>query len=59
MREIFNSPTLEIAREMKRAAIQKYEKSAPEFAKWLEENVEEGLTVFQFPKEHRKEIKNI
>jgi transposase-like protein len=57
MREIFNSPTLEIAREMKRAAIQKYEKSAPEFAKWLEENVEEGLTVFQFPKEHRKKLR--
>jgi len=57
MREIFNSPTLEMAREMKRIAIQKYEKSAPEFTQWLEENIEEGLTVFQFPKEHRKKLR--
>lgn len=57
MREIFNSPTLEMAREMKRAAIKKYEKIAPEFAKWLEENVEEGLTIYQFPKEHRKKLR--
>lgn len=57
MREIFNSPTLEIAREMVRRAVEKYQKTAPEFAKWLEENIEEGLTVYQFPKEHRKRIR--
>ena len=47
----------EIAREMKRAAIKKYEKTAPEFIKWLEENVEEGLPIYQFPKEHRKKLR--
>ena len=57
MREIFNSPTLEMAREMKRASIEKYKKTAPEFSRWLEENIEEGLTVYQFPKEHRKKIR--
>lgn len=57
MREIFNSPTLEVAREMKRQAIKKYEKRAPEFSKWLEEHIEEGLTVYQFPKEHRTKIR--
>ena len=57
MREIFQSPTLEMAREMKRQAIEKYRSRAPEFARWLEENVEEGLTVFQFPKEHWKKIR--
>lgn len=57
MREIFNSPTLAIAREMKRQAIERYQKRAPEFAKWLEENIEEGLTVYQFPQEHRKKIR--
>ena len=57
MREIFNSPNLEMAREMKRLAIEKYEKKAPEFAKWLEENIEEGLTVYKFPREHRKKIR--
>jgi len=57
MREIFTSPTIEIAREMKRIAIERYVKKAPEFAKWLEENGEDGLTVFQFPKEHWQKIR--
>lgn len=57
IREIFYSPTLEMALEMKRRAIEKYQKRAPEFAKWLEENIDEGLTVFQFPNEHRKRIR--
>lgn len=57
MREIFNSPTLDMAREMKNKAIDKYKKIAPEFAKWLEDNVEEGLTVFNFPKHHWKKIR--
>ena len=57
MREIFNSPTLEMAQEMKRRAVEKYQKRAPEFARWLDENIEEGFTVYQFPKEHRRKIR--
>lgn len=57
MREIFNSPTLEIAREMTRRAVEKYKKRAPEFARWLEENIEDGFTVYQFPKEHWRKIR--
>lgn len=57
MRDIFNSPTVTIAHEMKRQAIEKYQKKAPEFARWLEENVDEGLTVYQYPKEHWKKLR--
>ncbi len=57
MREIFNSPNIEMAREMARRGVEKYVKRAPEFSKWLEANIEEGLTVFQFPKEHWKKIR--
>ena len=57
MRGIFNSPTIEMAQEMKRRAIIEYEKKAPEFSKWLEENIDEGLTVYQFPKKHWKKIR--
>lgn len=57
MREIFNSPNLGMAKEMTRRALEKYQKSAPEFVKWLEENVEEGLTVYQFPKDHWRKIR--
>ena len=57
MREIFNSPNLEIALEMKRQAIEKYQAKAPEFAKWLDANVDEGLTIYQFPREHRRKLR--
>lgn len=57
VRDIFNSPTYEMALEMKRQAIEKYQKRAPEFAKWLEENIDEGLTIFQFPREHWKKLR--
>jgi transposase-like protein len=57
MRDIFNSPNLEMALEMKRRTIEKYRKRAPEFARWLEGNVDEGLTIYQFPAEHRKKLR--
>lgn len=57
MREIFNSPTIEMAREMIKRAIDKYKKRAPEFTKWLEENIEEGLTIHQLPKGHWRKLR--
>jgi len=57
MREIFNRGSLEKARESSREAIEKYSKRAPEFARWLEANIEEGLTIYHFPKEHWKKIR--
>ncbi|HLB58821.1 MAG TPA: IS256 family transposase [Bdellovibrionota bacterium] len=57
VRDVFNSPTLEMARELIQRAVEKYDKKAPEFVKWLEENIEEGLTIYQFPREHWKKIR--
>jgi putative transposase len=57
MRDIFNCPNLNLALECKRISVEKYAKVAPKFAEWLENNVEEGLTFFQFPQEHRKKIR--
>lgn len=34
-----------------------FEKSAPQFVKWLEENIWEGLTCYDFPLKHRKKIR--
>jgi transposase-like protein len=57
VRDIFNSPALEIARELIRRAVEKYHKRAPEFVKWLEENIEEGLTIYQVPREHWRKMR--
>jgi len=57
MRSIFNSPSLQMAEIMVTQAVDQFEKSAPEFTRWLEENISEGLTCFNFPQKHRKKIR--
>lgn len=57
LRDIFNCPTLDLAIDYKNKAVQNYAKTAPKFANWLEDNIEEGLTFFYFPLDHRKKIR--
>lgn len=57
MRSIFNSTTLATAQQMVKSVIEEYYKKAPEFAEWLEHNIDEGLTCFRFPQQHRKKIR--
>jgi putative transposase len=57
IRAIFNAPDNEEACRLLNKAIKKYEQSAPELSKWMEKNVPESLTVFQFPAEHRKKLR--
>lgn len=57
MRQIFNSPTLSMAQEATRQIVERYQKRAPEFARWLEENIDEGLTFYKFPQEHWKKLR--
>jgi transposase-like protein len=57
MRDIFNCPNLNLAVECTRIAVEKYEKTAPKFVEWLENNVEEGLTFFQFSSPHHVKIR--
>jgi len=57
IRTIFNAPDLATATIYLQKAVQKYQKDASRLATWMEENIPEGLTVFQFPLEHRKKIR--
>ena len=57
IRSIFNAPDRKTADQFLQAAIQKYAISAPRLSAWLEENLAEGFTVFDFPLEHRKSIR--
>jgi len=57
IRSMFNTPDRKTAEEFLHAAIQKYAVSAPRLSAWLEDNLEEGFTVFDFPLEHRRSIR--
>ena len=57
LRTIFNAPDRSAAEAYLGKAVQKYEKSAPQLATWMESNIPEGLTVFSFPTAHRRRIR--
>ena len=57
IRAMFNAPDRSTAEVILQAAIQKYAKSAPKLSAWMEDNLAEGFTVFDFPLEHRRSIR--
>jgi len=54
IRAIFNAPNLGEAERLLIMTVRKYEQKASGLARWLEENIPEGLTVFAFPASHRR-----
>ena len=46
VRNIFNAPTIDDARDLIKKTVDKYSKSAPEFVTRLENNIDEGLVVY-------------
>jgi len=57
IRAMFNASDRKSAEELLQGAIQKYAQSAPRLSGWLEENLAQGFTVFDFPLEHRRIIR--
>lgn len=57
IRAIFNAPGLDEANRLLKLRIQDYEKSAPQLANWMEENLPEGFTAFHFPAFEQKRIR--
>jgi transposase-like protein len=57
IRDIFDAKDhQDAAAELKRF-VERYEKLAPKLATWAEQNIPEGLTVFQLPPKHRKRMR--
>jgi putative transposase len=54
LRAIFQASTWSEADSLLRRTVDKYHKSAPHLAAWMEANVPEGLTIFEFPVAHRR-----
>ena len=38
-------------------SVQKYEQTASKLATWMEENIPQGLTIFDFPSEHQRRLR--
>jgi putative transposase len=57
LRMIFNAPNRAAADTYLSQVVQKYAKTAPKLADWIEQNVPEGLTVFAFPASHQRKLR--
>jgi putative transposase len=57
LRALFDAPDRAEADRRLELAVKKYEKIAPKLSAWLEVNVPESLTVFQFPATHRRRLR--
>ncbi len=57
IRAIFNAENMEEALRLLKQAAAKYEKEMPELSKWMEENLTEGLSIFNFPADHRRRLR--
>jgi len=55
--DIFAAPNGELACMRLKYYVEKYAESAPQLSEWMEENLPEGLTVFEFPQKHRKRMR--
>jgi transposase-like protein len=57
IRMIFNAPNREEAEKYLRNVVAKYTKKAARLADWLEANIPDGLSFFEFPQEHWRRIR--
>ena len=57
LRRIFQAPDRAEAERQLKIAIDSAQKTNPKLAEWMEENVVQGLTCFQFPEKIRRRIR--
>ncbi len=57
IRRIFTAENRDEANRLLKEAVEKYSESQKKLAEWMEENIPEGLAVFDFPEEHRKQLR--
>lgn len=57
VRDIYQALSEEEAKARLKTTVSKYVERAPRFSEWLEENFEEGLAFYKFPRGHWKKIR--
>ena len=55
--DIFAAGSGKTAQTRLKQYVEKYAESAPELSEWMEENLPEGLSVFELPQEHRRRMR--
>jgi transposase-like protein len=59
VKDIYLSLNASEAMERMHETVAKYSKKASKFCEWLEENFEQGLTFYNYPREHWKKIRTV
>jgi transposase-like protein len=57
LRDVFNAPDYERAKERAGRLMEEWQDRFPQLVAWLEETIEEPLTVFELPEAHRKRLR--
>jgi transposase-like protein len=57
LRSVLNAPDRHEAERLLSQLVTKYEQSAPDLSAWMEANIPESLTVFDFPVSHRRRLR--
>lgn len=58
LRDVFNAPSREEAERLLGLTADRYRKSAPKLASWLERAVSEGFAVFALPVAHQRRLRS-
>lgn len=59
MRDIFNSADRTRAMDMVNDVTEFFKDSAPDFVQWLDENIADGFTVYEFPRKYWRRIRTV
>jgi transposase-like protein len=57
VRDIFNSPTREDAEAMLKRKVQSWSEKNPRLSEWMETNLVEGFSVFDFPRSAQRKLR--
>ena len=57
IRSIFDAPNRKESDRRLKIVADKYREKAPKLAEWIEENIPDGLSVFELPAAHRKRLR--
>jgi transposase-like protein len=57
IRSVFDCPSRHTAEQRLKEIVNHYTKSAPDLARWMEENIPQGFAVFALPAAHQKRMR--